>query len=384
MATQFATASYQEIIDLNTEADQVSAIGIHTPSSSTPVDFLQGFWKQFQKFRYDGCSVTLVPAARLPVDPLGVSYDAGESQIDPRDLLNPILFHGCHGQDMGIILNQLYNGTTGARSSGKDTGPLNVVLGASDSIEHVAGPNYSYVKENNLYPVEALYYKALTDNTWKKADPSRGFKKSGLRPLVHDVAVSAPFGVAKHYAMRSISDDLPTHISGSDSDSVVASSDAGFSPSAIDSLPYGVNAANGYPVIEFGQNGSTITSGIYPSPAGIQFLTNRVRALGWLDTQSPFARQATGTSSDGALQSEKDLGKIVAGDQVTSHLVQNTVPKIYMGMFLLPPAYKTKQYYRMIINHRFSFAKFRGISMMNYTTAEVDSAYGYYNTMRNV
>ena len=105
MTTQFATASYQEIIDINTEADKTSIIGIHTPNDAKPVNMLRGFWEQFRQFRYDGCSIQLVPAARLPADISQVGYGAGETPIDMRDILNPIMFKGCHGNDLGVILN---------------------------------------------------------------------------------------------------------------------------------------------------------------------------------------------------------------------------------------------------------------------------------------
>ncbi|APG55783.1 cap [Macaca mulatta feces associated virus 10] len=392
--TQFASASYQEVIDLSTTGDTVSAIGIHTPCSATPVDMLSGFWRQFQKVRYDGCSVTLVPAARLPVDPLGVSYEAGEATIDPRDLLNPILFHGCHGNDMGYILNQLYSGDAtiseawmqkvGASDS---TEQLNMIADGAESINTVA---------------EALYYKALTDNTWKKADPQRGFKKSGLRPLVHDLAVNVPFGVGKHLGAEvtgtsaSIQNGRfatasPTHPAGSGNDDSIQTSDLGFLNTGFNSL--GFPDTTWTPII--GQNPGKLVIG--SNPNGIQFMTNRLRSLGWLDTRSPLARIQTGSSGvtipsgsragdigpstpSGPSRSVTDVyAKVIAEDGNTARAVENTIPKIFMGMILLPPAYKTKQYFRMVINHRFSFAKFRGISMNNMSTDEVKSAYAYYD-----
>lgn len=152
MTTQYANASYQEIVDLHTESDKVSVVGLHTPCSDTPIHMLKGFWTQFRKFKYNGCSVSLVPAAQLPADPLQVSYEAGEPTIDPRDLLNPILFHGCHGNDMGAILNNLYS---------SDTAGDIVDYQGSDSIDHNILPNDAYT--GDFY--ENLYYRALTDKS---------------------------------------------------------------------------------------------------------------------------------------------------------------------------------------------------------------------------
>lgn len=92
MATQYAKASYEEIIDCHTEEGHVTAIGIHTPTGDTPRKMFSGFFEQFKKFKYLGCSIKLVPAARLPADPLQVSYEPGQvigTAVDPRDMLNP-------------------------------------------------------------------------------------------------------------------------------------------------------------------------------------------------------------------------------------------------------------------------------------------------------
>ena len=158
-----------------------SGIGIHTPCTSTPVKMLQGFWKQFRKVKYLGCSLSLVPAARLPADPLQVSIGAGEPTIDPRDMLNPIMFHGCHGDDMGAILDTLY--------SGDSSGTSDIVRKQSDS---AVLDVFSENQKGNDY-VDALYYRSLTDRTWAKAHPQVGFRKSGLRPLVHQIVANRPF-----------------------------------------------------------------------------------------------------------------------------------------------------------------------------------------------
>ncbi|ADB24806.1 putative capsid protein [Chimpanzee stool associated circular ssDNA virus] len=399
--TNFAQASYQEVIDLNTESDTVSVIGLHTPCSRTPVDMLQGFWNQFRKVRYDGCSFALVPAARLPVDPLGVGYDAGESQIDPRDLLNPILFHGCHGNDMGVILNTLYHGpATREASSGWNNSWLRVNGGNSDSTEQ--SPLNGQVEM-----MEALYYKAMTDNTWKKAHPMAGLKKSGLRPMVHDLAVNIPFGVGKHLSQQYYGNDYPAqssnflrgpeHVDGDSNVKItsVQSSDAGdYVNTDKDGLVSGNLEFGGLPDWDPGYKQLETTPYTYvpqlgSTTDGIQFMTNRLRSLGWLETQSTVARFA-GYPSDTAakgtvIPAMNQIPDFLINSENTNNMVQqNTIPKIFMGMIMLPPAYKTEQYYRLVINHHFSFKGFRGISMMNHTKEEMNNAYGYVNNMRNV
>lgn len=393
--TNFAQASYQEVIDLNTESDTVSVIGIHTPSSRTPCDMLQGFWKQFRKVRYDGCSFALVPAARLPVDPLGVGYDAGESQIDPRDLLNPILFHGCHGNDMGMILNSLYHGPADqAATSGWNGSWLRVNGGTSDSTEQS-------LLNGQVEMMEALYYKAMTDNTWKKAHPMAGLKKAGLRPMVHDLAVNIPFGVVKHVNGQ-ISDGQvvtsagygPSHVNGSSDDTLITTSQLGASPLDREQMMASQNIRfqglpdwdPGYAQVE-GSSPVQYVPQLGSTTDGIQFMTNRLRSLGWLETCSTVATTVgTGAIADAqgtVIPTMNQIPSLLESAEAST-LQQNTIPKIFMGMIMLPPAYKTEQYYRLVINHHFSFKGFRGISMMNTTAEEMNNAYGYKNNMRNI
>ena len=113
-ATNFARASYQEVYDIMTKDGKVSIFGFHTPTGAAPYRMLSGFFRQFRKYRYAGMSASLIPAAQLPADPLQISYAAGtENYIDPRDLQNPILFHGAHGENLGAALNRIYT-TTGS------------------------------------------------------------------------------------------------------------------------------------------------------------------------------------------------------------------------------------------------------------------------------
>lgn len=327
MATQKVYASYQEIIDLHTEHDRVSAIGIHTPTGDTPKKLFGGFFDQFKKYKYLGCSITLVPAARLPVDPMGVSYEPGELQIDPRDLLNPILWHGCHGQDMGAILNQLYT----AGVVGSNTFQNVYKTDAIDLVE------FANIEDIDLTFLENLYYKALTDNTWKKAHPQKGFKKSGLRPLVYSIGT--------------------TH-------QIMPTSDMG--ATIQDLQEYGLPGEI-EPVLgpSFYQ---TYGSAKQTRVQRMQLVANRLRGLGWLDTRNVIT--TTDYTSEQVTGSMREVFDQLPG-AIADMLNENTqiaeLPKLFMGVILLPPAYKTEQYFRMIVNHRFAFAGFRGISFQNDT-----------------
>ncbi len=341
MATNFATASYQEVVDLHTESKTVSVIGIHTPNTSTPVKMLGGFWKQFRKVRYLGCSLSLVPAARLPADPLQVSYAAGEPTIDPRDMLNPILFHGCHGDDMGAILDTLY--------SGESSGTSDVVRKQSDS---AVLDVFSENQVGNDY-VDALYYRALTDRTWAKAHPQVGFRKSGLRPLVHQIVANRPFSQFSPDDRTSTlapivnNDGVPVNAGQFGTTQAGGTIGVHTMPGLPDTIePEG-------PSFEIGRDGAS----------GYAFATSGLRPLGWQDTQTSIMTSNAYVSQDLTGNAEQDAQKIA--DTWTKVVVPNTIPKFYMGMIMLPPAYKTEQYFRLAINHRFAFKGFRGISMID-------------------
>lgn len=316
MATNFVNCSYQEIIDLHTESDHVTVLGVHTPTGSTPRKMFSGFFDQFKKYKYNGCSIKLVPAARLPVDPLQVGVEPGqvyETPMDPRDALNPIMFHGCHGNDMGEILDMLY--------------------GSQDISESMKGLDATTIGGTVLsqafYDVmERLYYKALTDNTWKKAHPQRGFKKAGLRPLVYSVAANRQIAPGALGDMFSLGEN----------DEIIQEMGDLHQFTALDSVK--VDKSN------------------------LQFFTPRLTSLGWLDTRNALT---TEDAYDGTSTSLDDL--------LNKFTNYTELPSIFMGCILLPPAYGVEQYFRMIINHSFSFKNFRGISFK----PEVSSVPSYYD-----
>lgn len=349
MTTNFATANYQEVIDLHTESDTVSVIGIHSPCTDTPRKMLSGFWKQFRKMKYNGCSIALVPAARLPADPLQVSYPAGEPTIDPRDILNPIMFHGCHGDNMGSILNMLYNGYTSSE----------IARHFGDSVDQNV---FNKDLVGNEF-VEALYYKALTDNTWKKAHSQSGFRKSGLRPMVYSLVSSAPFG---YQSPPSEGTNLyPTNGKGN------------VRYSEIGNTTDGRLSVLGTPgLMETGTQASPFVE-VKPSPNSISLMTSRLHPLGWQDTYS--VHQTTPVSEDVSGQAAADADKIGTMFSATALNEPLTVPKVFMGMIMLPPAYKTEQYFRLIINHNFAFKGFRGASMDTFSKEMVNDAPSVYN-----
>lgn len=363
MTTQYASASYQEVIDLHTETDKVTVLGIHTPVSDAPYSFLQGMFDTYQRYHYDGCSLALVPAARLPADPSQVSYGAGEPPIDPRDLLNPILWHGAHGESLGSVLNQFYS----SQSSTTD-----VNRSFSDSVDM---SEVSQTQIGNDAVWQSLYYRALTDNTWKKAHPQQGFRKSGLRPLVYSVGTNvqyanSPYGIM--YPLVAHRQNIPQN----------PDDNTGLSSPAYGGQLGGVyNSSN---LVNMGtqslENSTNVNVTMGPQRTDVNFFTERLHQLGWLDTRSRVMQNSISATTSGDVDADNqiisDLFESVEDVQKINYL-----PRLFMGVILLPPAYKAEQYYRLVLNHRFSFRKFRGLSMRGDHVGNVGPGYapGYTN-----
>lgn len=350
MTTQFAQASYQEIIDLNTVTDKVSVLGIHTPVTDTPYTFLKPFFDAFQKYHYDGCSLTMVPAARLPADISQVSYEAGDIPIDPRDLLNPILWHGAHGESLGSVLNQFYDASAGTTDIDRkffDSGEVN---------------NASLTQIGNDALYESLYYRALTDNSWRKAHPQAGLRVKGLHPLVYSVSadaqyVNGPWGSTSPYVPRASNVATPP----SDNHGITSIGVGGMLGETTSGFNLQAQGLEGLQETGSATGGGTVVKSV-PNRRTAQFLTERLHGLGWLDTRVR-AMSSSGYQVDvtGELQDDRDnIENLYA--QVESGQTINYLPRLFMGICLLPPSYKAKQYYRLIINHRFSFRKYRGLS----------------------
>lgn len=314
MATNYVKASYTEIIDLQTINGTTSIVGLHTPVGSSPYQRLKGFFDQFRKFRYKGISsLVMVPAAQLPVDPLGLTGVTGTTDLmDPRDQLNPILFHGCHGENLGSILDSIYSASEYMR---------NPTTGSQDTISQV-GKNVSDSAVESKFENTNLayygYYKCLTDVSWKKYGIQSGVRLKHLHPLVWKVAQNHPLvptlqeGNIGELVSTQTAYDTPSEIATKSTASSL--NNAGFVYGGISQQ------------VMAGVTDFTITRPVYQ-----QQFTNGCASLGWLPT--------TQIGSDG-----KNY--------------QVTLPKLYMGLLVLPPAYNVEQFFRCAIRHEFEFRDF--------------------------
>ncbi len=313
MATNYVTAKYQEIYDLGTRVGQTTILGIHTPDDGNVYNMLSGFFDQFRKYRYKGCSVTMVPAAQLPADPLQVSFEAGALTCDPRDLLNPILFHGCHGEELNEILDNVYY---------KGSNP-------TGSVHEL--PTQTTVAESS-------YYAALSDPSFRKFGIQQGAKVS-LKPMVHPLAVTQP-------------------IEHTDSNYVFGYEDGGaYKTGTVNGLKEGdlnpdlrqdaitsYDILNAVDAVKIQVAGPGIPSGSVYASLNKTIFSNGLRPLSWLPTWHfvPYA----GTN-------------LAVANRIQSFNIETTrLPLLYMGLFILPPSYTQEMYFRLIITHYFEFKDF--------------------------
>ncbi|AMR73072.1 capsid protein [Human feces smacovirus 3] len=298
MATNYASASYQEILDVNTVKGNVTIIGIHTPTGNTPVRRLSGFFSQFRKFRYKGCSVQVVPAATLPADPLQVGFEAGENTIDMRDMLNPILFHGTHGESLQIAWNNIFYNHD--RFNSTDTGSTGYIEGAGFDADDV-----NFANSTNS-PVETQYYQAITDRTWRKFGIQSTFKLPFMSPRVWKASTVYPILPNAYQDQGAMNTDS---FMGGES-----------------ALPQGT----------FFEPSLSRRVGAQPTEILSQhWMSSGTTPLGWLPT----------------VTMPVNSGSVYPAPPTI-------LPKIFMGILVLPPSYLQELYFRVIVTHYYEFKGF--------------------------
>ena len=125
--------------------------------------------------------------------------------------------------------------------------------------------------------------------------------------------------------------------------------------------------------------GVPVVSAVKRTVSNSNFMTSRLEKMGWMDTYSVHpsvtdndSEQLTGD----ATHDTKAYNDMWAQRSLNMPCM---IPKIFMGVIMLPPAYKTEQYFRLVINHNLSFAGFRGASMDTLTSESVGNAPSVFN-----
>lgn len=341
MATNFVRASYTEVIDLQTVNGKCSIVGIHTPTGRAPYEKLEGFFHQYKKYRYKGISsLVMAPAANLPVDPLGLTGVSGTTDLmDPRDALNPIMFHGVHGQAINSVVDKLFANHGASTALGNPNVTAGFISDTADKIDE------DMTSSGSLSPAERSYYTFLTDPTWKKMGVQSLIRLKNLHPLVWKMARSIPLlpNVGSSTALTG-QGDSSLRYSGSALDNGVPKDTVATTVSASSYVQGEV------PNLNLAATGSGGNNQIY-----VQEFTNGVTRLGWLPTL---------TYGSNGLQ-------------------VSILPKLFMGVLVLPPAYNVEQFFRLSIRHVFEFADFTtNLKQLEFTTAWPNvgiGPVGYYN-----
>lgn len=143
--TNFVRQKYTYFVDMQTDPGKMQIIKI-TAGGRMPQIRLRPFFGTFKYFKLGKVSVRFVPAATLPVDPTGLSYEEGEQTVDPRDQMNPGLVRITNGEDVSKMTDIL----TGVNA-------------------------------------ERAYYSTMLDPRWYKFPLQSGFKRTA-KPLLWNVA----------------------------------------------------------------------------------------------------------------------------------------------------------------------------------------------------
>lgn len=339
-------ASVMEIYDLQTQVGKGTVLKVHTPTGNNVKRHLFGHFLQYKRYKYLGARVSLIPASTLPADPLQLSYEAGDQNIDPRDMVNPILWKHYHGETMTTDVLHVQDQLDYSQDGMVDP----YVAGYS-----IGEANYSQFGTSGV-AIDKVYPRALMDTSFRKAGVQTGFS-TFVKPFVYNVTSNI---------------QLAPGLRGGNNSGLQSSKFMGLSDLEATSQ-ITVPAINGPDL--FGPRESGYKSNAKAGQSAnsepkyrLDFQTSNLVPLGWQDTLSrDFAPGTTVGPS----------GTAVAGspyDSMGDFGVGPNLPDIPMLYILMPPAYKTEFYFRMVIKHYFAFKGFRScISVQAFPTAAISA-----------
>ena len=280
MVNNIVHAVYSETYDLNTAVGELSLLGIHTPQAPQLKKMFAGFFQNYKKFRILGCNLKMVCASQQALDPSQLGLEAG--QVDPRDILNPILFKACTGEHMNMLLDQIYSDLSN--------------IGSGSVSQNVGTPSAAV----------DTYYQLLADDSFRKSHPQAGLEVLHLLPMVHKIVSTRPFSY----------NGARAHPQGTAT---------GVGPKRDDI--YGAEQVASAGQQFYSQENYLVSNGVTPMP--------------WLDTAVP--RSVAG-------QDGNDYQIMYYAEQV---------PRVYMGVIVLPPAILQRLFFRLTIVWHVEFRDFR-------------------------
>lgn len=284
MVNNVVNATYVETYDLRTVVGRMAILGIHTPTATSLKKMYRGFFEQYKRVKVHGCDIIGVCASSQSLTPAEVGLTAGLT--DPRDVLNPILFKACTGENLDLLLDRIYSNPS-------------------------AGENFGSVHREDITDADELgmYYQYLSDDSFRKFHPQGGIHVSDLKPFVHRVATTQSF-------KWSVGADGRPSISQS-------------------------NGPDGYG----GVQGFAGSDGTNAGTSSV-FISNGLEPMPWIETtfegNTSTANDDTGTSAT-----------------VLATNLASSIPRIYCGVVILPPAVLQPLYFRFQVRWHISFKDFR-------------------------
>lgn len=298
MVNQVIHGTYTETYDLNTSIGELSMLGIHTPQSTSLKKMFKGFFENYKKYKILGCNFNMVCASQQALDPSQIGLEAG--QVDPRDVLNPILFKACTGESINALVDQIYNNNLDVDVAAQGERSVSQVLSSASWRD--------------------AYYALLADDSWRKSHPQKGLTVMGLKPMVHKVVTTQPFKWVGASAPEDSPFSAPYFMGSSDSETV--------------------SSARGMGGPRAGSPGTSATTQANPTV----FVSNGLTDMPWLET----AVGMQGTITNGS-ESQSKYGNYII----------NSVPRVYMGAIVLPPAILQRLFFRLQITWHVLFKDFR-------------------------
>lgn len=140
-------ASFQYFFDIQTVADEVIQLFVKSGGDYAQKRLLD-YFARFKYYKPGKVTITIRPCATLPVDPAGLSLEAGQQNVDPRDMFALGMARITNNEDIGIV---------------------------SDLMNSMTADQKKY-----------FYNQMLLDHRWYKFSPHRGLTKSAT-PLLWDV-----------------------------------------------------------------------------------------------------------------------------------------------------------------------------------------------------
>lgn len=301
MVSNTIHGTYTETYDLNTAIGELSMLAIHTPQAQAVKKMFKGLFENYSKYKILGCNLRMVCASQQALDPSQIGLEAG--QVDPRDVLNPILFKACTGESINKLVDTIY------------TGRVNDVDTTTENARSISQVTSSRTEAVNSY------YQMMADDSWRKSHPQSGLTVMGLRPFVHKVVTTQPFKWVGTEPSTSTPEGTPA-IAGNQNIGTSSSTAYGFG-SPGEGLAGSTNYAN-------------------PSV----FISNGVTEMPWLETTVTRSVRMVKT---GLTSTDTELGKWTI----------NHIPRVYMGCIILPPAILQRLFFRMQITWHIMFKDFR-------------------------